>query len=121
MNHISCGTKAMDLNIIQVNPIYTNVIVDNCIFNKDREHTWATYPSAVADLWTSFLSVKKLIILEGGIVNCRPKIVSDAWFTGLDLAEFPVKNILKRKTKSKNKKRKNRIWVLKAWQAHCKS
>lgn len=93
-------------NVIQVNPISTNVIVHSIPAERERErvreHTWATYPSAVADLWTSFLSVKKLMILEGGMVNCRPKIVSDAWFTGLDLAEFPGKNILRRKTENKN-------------------
>jgi hypothetical protein len=44
---------------------------------KEKEQTCATYPRAVADLWTSLLSLKKLIFLKGSRVKCRPKIVKD--------------------------------------------
>lgn len=63
------------------------------IYTKQRQKllTWPTYPRAVADFWTSFLSVKKLIILKGSIVKCKPKIVNVPWFAGLNRAELPGK------------------------------
>ena len=58
-------------------------------YQDEREHTWATYPKADADLWVSFLSLKKLIFLNGSTFKFRPNIVKDPWLTGLDPEEFP--------------------------------
>ena len=67
------------------------MLAKNFMLHEEKEHTWATYPRAVADLWTSFLSVKKLIFLNGSTVRCRAEIVKDPWSIGFDSAEFPEK------------------------------